>query len=37
MLVLNLFAILEAIYNRVRLKNKDFLNYTSVYGYGDSH
>ena len=34
MLVLNLSATLEAIYNRVRLKNKDFFNYTSAYGYG---
>ena len=33
MLVLNLSATLEAIYNKVRLKNKDFFNYTSAYGY----
>ena len=34
MLVLNLSATLEAINNRVRLKNKDVFNYTSAYGYG---
>ena len=37
MLVLNLSATLEAIYNRVRLKNKDLFNYTFACGYGYSN
>ena len=32
--MLNLSATLEAICKRVRLKNNDFFNYTSAYGYG---